>query len=426
MLHARGHHFFALSSLTLILTIASSAIGRAADPNSAPAKKTAPAPAPASASARPKEKLPTDAECRQWGKLVQSAIASGDIDKFNRQIDWDAFLETATTVPDETPEIAASRQKFAQAFKSTVTSKPAGFAPVIMASIKNGGSYRMLRSHIVDGRKRVLFRLINTRGAVNYHDFILSRSAQGNLIAVDWHIFLMGELSSQTTRRNYLPLVALSSHATLDQLAQTDRDFLTHLKDFQALTQNARDKKHSEVLEIYKRLPPSLQRNKSVLILRFASAQVTNEGEYLTAIDDFRTAYPHDALLDMISVDALLQRKKYDQALECIERLDRSVGGDPYLKVTRARILGLQGKMPAAHIMGQRAVSQEPSLINGYYLLLDLSLKTREFDETVRLLKSLTSKFGIQFSDFSQAPEFAEFVKSPQYQSWLQSRSKTP
>ena len=47
--------------------------------------------------------------------------------------------------------------------------------------------------------------------------------------------------------------------------------------------------------------------------------------------------------MDLISIDAFLIHKEYDKAQAAIDRLDESLGGDPYLNVLRSTIFMEQG-----------------------------------------------------------------------------------
>jgi tetratricopeptide (TPR) repeat protein len=305
-----------------------------------------------------------------------------------------------------------------------VLSEKSGFAQAILASVNAGGSYHFLRTVVVDGRKRARFRMITAAGGLNYHDFILGRSKGQEVVAIDLYIFLIGEPYSQNTRRMFLPSAEKALKGGLDRLAPSDREFLTHIGEYAALAQYAREKKNREVLEMYRVLPPSLKKEKTVLLLRLTSAQSISRAEYMIAIDDFRKAYPNDALVDIVSIDGFIRRKSYVRALEALDRVDKAVGGDPYLNVLRANLRSRQGDLDGARQLAQKAITQEPTLKNAYYMLVDLSLKTKNFAETARLLDLLQTKFGIGWDSLSNSPAFAEFTKSSEYRAWRASRSK--
>jgi tetratricopeptide (TPR) repeat protein len=364
------------------------------------------------------ERPPSEKECRAWAASLQAAVGVQSVDRFNELIDWDTLLAAATALPVDSPEIESSRAKFIQGFQSAVLSEKTGFAQSVLATQKAGGSYRFLRTVAVDGRKRARFRMVSPSGGLNYHDFILGRSRNGELLAVDLYIFLIGEPYSQNTRRMFLSFAEKALKEKLDQLAPADRDFMTHLGEFAALAQYAREKQNREVLELYRVLPPSLKKQKTVLLLRLTAAQSVSRGEYLSAVDDFRREYPNDALVDIVSIDGFIRRKSYVRALESLDRVDKAVRGDPYLNVLRANLRARQGNYDAARQLARQAIAEEPTMKNAYYFLVDLSLKTKDFAETARLLETLKTRFGVGFDSLENSAPFAEFVKSPEYKTW--------
>jgi hypothetical protein len=71
--------------------------------------------------------------------------------------------------------------------------------------------------------------------------------------------------------------------------------------------------------------------------------------------------------------------------------------------------------LAAAARFAGRAMEQEPTLRIAYFTAEGISMKAGTYDETLTLLKSLDQKFKMQFNDMKTIPEYAGFVKSPQY-----------
>ncbi len=69
--------------------------------------------------------------------------------------------------------------------------------------------------------------------------------------------------------------------------------------------------------------------------MRYQAAAQTGEAELLQVVEDFRGYYPDDVCLDFLLVDYHVLRKEHDKALEAIDRLDASVGGDTHLNLLR-------------------------------------------------------------------------------------------
>jgi biotin carboxyl carrier protein len=90
------------------------------------------------------------------------------------------------------------------------------------------------------------------------------------------------------------------------------------------------------------------------IILRAKSAVKVSPGEYLGALRFWRANYPNDSSVDLVSIDAFFLQEKYDMALAAVERLDTSVGGDPYLDSYRAGLHLKMGQKDLANTEKQR------------------------------------------------------------------------
>jgi predicted Zn-dependent protease len=184
-----------------------------------------------------------------------------------------------------------------------------------------------------------------------------------------------------------------------------------------------RERNWRQALNTYKELPTSVQESKPAMTMRLLATQSVSDAEYLATIDDFRKRYPNDAMIDLVSVDAYILRKAYDKALESIDRVDKVIGRDPYLKVLRGNVLLREKKLNAARDMVQDAVMEDPNLLRGYYSLIDISLARRDYADTVKWLKKAES-LGVTFGDLTTVGAFDEFVKSPEYKNWLKTHGK--
>ena len=71
--------------------------------------------------------------------------------------------------------------------------------------------------------------------------------------------------------------------------------------------------------------------------------------------------------------------------------------------------------MPRARSAAQQAIIKEPGLVDAYWLLVTISLRTHEFDETTRLLAEMRQKFALSYQ-LESAADYAEYVKSPEYE----------
>jgi hypothetical protein len=364
----------------------------------------------------------TETQGRQFAESLQEQVRLRNPEAINAALDWDAILETAMA---GIPAPEAVRQGFAKGFKSNLSSE-SGFSQQIVRQLGTGGSYRLLRVHSVDGRLRALFRLLSQDGAVNYHDFILTRRPDGTVRASDVHIFLSGELLSATLRRAYLPAAADASKGMLARLTGQESDYIKNLDRLKEISKAVAEGRDRDALKLYAGLPRSVQTDKNVLLMRLRAAQNVDEQEYAAVIAEFRSAHPGDAGLDLISLDGYFMKKQYNQVLRCLERLDTALGGDPYLDLMRANVSCELQKLDEARQLAQKAIDGDDSLQNAYFLLIGISLTAKDFDETSRLLSLMERRFDLRFDNLAGVTEYAEYTKSPQYQKWLESRPQAP
>jgi tetratricopeptide (TPR) repeat protein len=176
--------------------------------------------------------------------------------------------------------------------------------------------------------------------------------------------------------------------------------------------------RHGEALATYARLPEVLRREKGTLLMRYQAAAKTSEAELLQVVEDFRGYYPDDVCLDFLLVDYHVLRKEYDKVLEAIDRLDASVGGDAHLNLLRAESVYQQGDTAQAFELVRKANAADPDAIDPYWTLLGLAVMEKDHDKTLACLERLESRFGMNMSGVQQAPQYADFIASPEGQKW--------
>jgi hypothetical protein len=362
---------------------------------------------------------PSDAECRKLATVFEQHIRRGEADQATQLIDWDVLLNRATAGFGGSPEVKQTATEFTAGVLETVRMS-GGLATQVAAAVEQGGSYRLLRTHRVDGQPRVLFRLLLPEGAgVNYHDLTFTRDAAGKLRISDVHLALSGEFLSDTLRRAYLPVVAKVSGLKLNE---RDAAYVIHLDDLSKMVSEAGEERFSEALVIFRGLPAPLQADKNILLIRLQAAQKVSDEEYAQAIDDLVRQFPNDSSVALLTIDGYLLQGHFARALSSVDKLDQALGGDPYLNVLRAGIHYQAGDLAAAEIAARKAMAAEPTLEDAYWQVATVSLDTESYDTTVEMLDLLQQRFGVELEDLTKVPEYADFVKSPQYRKWAQTR----
>jgi hypothetical protein len=346
---------------------------------------------------------------------LDAAIMSGDSGRIVSMIDADALLKTVTAG-------VSAPQAFNDGFVRSM--KTSGIGEIFAAVHKGKGNYRVLKVFVQDGKTQAICRLI-IDGALNYHDWILARGPDGTIRATDVYIAVTGEYISQTLHRVYIMAAAAADTGIMSRLMGTDRAILDHASDLQAMTASLTSRRYQEVLDIYNRLPASLQREKAFFLQRLMASEKLNDahpGIYPTAIADYEKAFPGDPSLDLVSIDGLLLAKDYPACRRSIDRLDQWTGSDPYLDVLRGGCDILEGspaRLARAKAEYEEGIAREPTLVQAYWGLVTASLKQKDFATTAATLTRIEKDLHIKLKDLRGSPIYGEFVKSDAYKEWI-------
>ncbi len=358
----------------------------------------------------------SEADYRTFAQSVVEACSQGELTALNALFDWDSLYKTMAhgwELPEEVIQGAFSGLKKGMSQEGGITGQ-------IIDLSKKGGSLTYLRTRRSRGRQVVLFRMILPEsGGINYYEFVPVRMADGQVRSVDMYIYASGEFLSETLRRTLLPMLSQQSRGFIDELLSGEKDFVKDYPELIRATQLMNQEKFAEALAILKKMRPETIKQKMVLLARLRAAQSVDDKEYAAVLEDFRINYANDPCLELISIDSYVLKKDYAGAVKAVNRLDRSVGGDPYLNVVRAQLTEPGGNLVDARRFAERAVEQEPTLAAGHLALLSYAVLAEKYEDVLARLKEIDQKVHLKFNDLSKVPFYAGFVASPQYAEWL-------
>jgi tetratricopeptide (TPR) repeat protein len=347
--------------------------------------------------------------------LAIEAAATQTADELGAHFDMYAICQTAVKDLKADENFKAASQR---AFVDLAISNPLG--TLIDKEVAEGGSYSLLRVTRRGEQHYAAFRLIGTQG-LNYHNLKLNKNNEGRIVASDLYALTSGELMSVTLRRTFLPAFAERNKSFLQQLVKPDSEYIASVGKWKQITDAFRDKDYPTVITTYHTLPKSVQKQKPLLIMRLlAAAQLQDKVEYAAAQADYKRLYPNDPGVDMLSLDALVNEQKFDEALAAIDRIDRAVGGDHHLDVTRAAVNVMAGNLDESERLSRQAIEHPQAVVDSHWQLIAVLLKAQKFEQLKQALLDVEHRFQVEFEDLQTLPDYAEFVKSPQYQEWLQ------
>ncbi|MCW8131284.1 MAG: hypothetical protein KIS92_13125 [Planctomycetota bacterium] len=357
-----------------------------------------PAPAPAA----------EEKDAAAFGKRMEADLLAGRFAEFDAAFDLEAM---AGKVMDAYAAPADYRDGFMKGFKSRL-----GMGKQIASQLGAASGYKFLSVRKEGGDWRAVFRLVVATGGLNYQEYILKPGAGGKLRIHDLFVYSTGELFSETLARIALPGL-LDARKREKPLSAADQKTLEGLKALQAWTEalHAHQAEDAEIL--WEMLPDDLKKSKAVQLQRIDSVEGEPEG-FRKALDDFALLYPGDPARDLLSLDAYLTRKEYLSALDSIERLDKRVGGDPYLNFLRANIYILWEKYAEAKAAAAKAIDAEPALQDAYLSWITATLKAKDFAETAKGLERFEKQFGRIEADLTKEIEYALFLASDAGKAW--------
>lgn len=144
-------------------------------------------------------------------------------------------------------------------------------------------------------------------------------------------------------------------------------------------------------------LPKRIRRSRAGMVYQVAASQLQGSKELDRAVRRFRRDYGENPALDMILLDAHVDGGNYDDALADVERLDRAVGGDPWLRVARANVELERGNLDAAWTHVGAARRAAPELADVHWTALTIALARKDYPSALAIMGDLERDFAAEF-----------------------------
>lgn len=355
----------------------------------------------------------TEEECQAFGSELEAAVAAGDQAKTAELFALAGIFYKAVSDFEGPPEYHAHLRHNAE---EDARNDP--FVPLLLEAVRRGGQLKLLRVHTVDGRPRALIRYIGPRGGVDYMDILPARRG-GRVVAEDIHSAANGELATETGRRLQLKVAAEQHHGPPGHPPSAAKLWVPNVPKINAMYKASIERKYAEAVRIYRSLPEEIRLNKSMFLRYLWNAEAVSDAEFLLALDGFRRQFPGDPALAFQDVDYYCLTRSFDQALRSIDKAEQAIGGDPYLNALRAKLLVKAWRHKEARAAADKAIEEEPTLTHGYWGRISVALAETHHADTLKWLQKLVENTGQKVGDLRQDPEFAVFVRSPEYRDWM-------
>jgi len=363
---------------------------------------------------------PTQQEGQAFIESLKAAVETGEARQINLLVDWDVILARGTAGFDPQQVDGPGLLGGFRGIKNEVD----GDIHPVVGALEPGLRYKPLRVRYKAGRPEVVSRVIfPVDGGVTYQELPLGRRADGAVLAVDLYRYSTGEYLSRSFRRFVLASLARTNPAVLTNLSVAEREFLHNLETDERLVECMNRGEYEEALAAFALLPTALQRERPTQLLHLRAAPKLGLHGWQKAIADARSLFPNDPAFDLQLMGNYNQLGKRDEALAAIDRLEKAVGGDPYLLTLRGNLHLQAGKLRLARQWIQNAISAEPSLVPARLARINCALYENDFPEVVRQLDALED-LGEQLADLTKVSGYKRFVASPEYRDWIDARRR--
>ena len=356
----------------------------------------------------------SEEQARAFGKAYRDSMLPGQTlpNGAENFIDWKALVDRAMLNLDMSE---TNKAAFTRGVVSAVQG-PNGLLAQLQSTIHSGGTFKMTRVLQEPAGTRVRFRMEHSEGGVNFHDYLLQDQG-GRIRAIDIRIAATGEDMSQTLHRVEMLTLAQSNRSFLDRVTGRDVEFVKHFKDITAITAANQSKNCEEALRITATLPESVRNEKFCLLQEYQAALSSTRPEALVnVVERFRSAYPHDVAVDLLSIDYYVTKENVPEAIQCALRFNKNLEGDA---AVIALIAGLQlqnSQVEAARKSIDEAIQLEPDRQDSLWSKVMITAAQKEFATTRDTLKLLATDFGIDIdmSAYEQVEQMKPFLASPE------------
>lgn len=341
-------------------------------------------------SQAPKPTPPTLAEAETFARQYVSAKVPCDVAELEKLVDLDLILARAV-------EGTRVSEKFVRGLRRGM--KP---EQILCPELYGAGySAVYLRTQTIDGTFRPLIRFVGD-GGYTYEQLELDRRAD-KIVVADIYNYANGAQHSWVFR-NLL-------QSMTDQGGAKELGEITNLRHSGKL---------DEALAVFQKLPAKLRATKEMMLLEVQLVATLDEAISLPAFERLAKAFPDDPAMLIMNIDRHTVLKQYEQQLVAIDKLDRAVGGDPYLELARSDAYLALGRLDEALAGAKRVTVKEPLLIQAQWQLLALQVKAGDVTDAVATVARMHSTLAADVTRDTLAGDdrFKALIETPEYIAW--------
>lgn len=382
--------------------------------SSTPAASPTPAP---SVAIKPTVEL-TEEDCINFGAQIMEVLEAGDEQAIEALTDLDLFLDIVQRgIPVSNPAYAPYRSGYKKRAQGD-----GGILGTLHQWLKRDADLEFLRAVQSDGQWRLVGRFIKAEDdGVGYFEIAVARNGKNQIRVSDMFMYTIGLNQSDLLRPYAIGAAVRANPDFRKRISKKERLRNQHyqqLKEIDNLVQSGDGK---EALRKYAILPDSIKDDLTVQCKKLFAAWTADDDElFKEIIQEFYRKHPDSSWVGSIAWRYYQENDEPKEILKCIDRLDKGVGGDPYLDFYRAQVHFQLENYEKAIELADAAAEIRPDLLAPDFLRLDIALKQNNHKTTLEWLLYIADVSDVEFGDLADVEIYAEFRKSPQYQEWLE------
>lgn len=356
--------------------------------------------------------LANEAQCEAFARSLDTAMARGDSAALGAAID-DAIL---------TDRILGN-MKLNKSDRDSLRELVHGLVPALAAGWVRanswGHSMRYLRTNWNDGSPRAIFRHVSFDGELEYVEFILCTDAEGRVRVCDQYNHYGDGLLSPVVQRYVRSATTGFTERLFRGLLRVDESQTRWADSLRPLLRRERNE---EVLRSYDTIPAADRDRWNVQAIRLRAARALGDSLYKPAVAHAYALFKDTPGYELLAVWYFMAFEKYDSALTAIERVDASVGGDPYMDVMRGWIRALKQDYQAGRTYVSRYIASDSSATFPFSLLFSILLHEKQYGPATDCFAVLDRRMWPGFIDqWLNGLEYSEdYRRSPEYRAYRQ------
>ncbi len=357
-----------------------------------------------------------------FGNELAEALSQKDAAKVMAMQDSEGFCTRVfEKIPAGMPNVADMRRGFMNGIKQ----REGGWLWSAMS-----GEVHFLRLRERVGYPAVLLRIKTPEGAVSYVDALVKPEGDGFRV-VDMFNYIFASTASEESRNVLAVMLSKSAGGGLAALLGTLHLDEKNAEILVSINEATRAGNMVEVLRICDGLPAKLKTQRTFFLLRLQALMAVNTtGKYDEQYKEALRAAPEilgkDSTTDLLMVDLLFMDNDFKGADDCLKRLNDIIGGDPYLTFLRGGAHMQMKDYAGVLALADQVAKEDPTMAEVVDLRLAVHLARKDYKALVDEMRAFKSKFGavLDRKALADDPEYAEFLKSPEFAGWEKELAK--